>query len=66
MRRPMEVPGVWEGLLSMMKKKQLKPTVFSKVYQGLEGVAPALEALGSRGTWGKVVINVKKDQSGKL
>lgn len=66
MRRPHEVPETWKGLLSMMEKKQLKPTVFSKVYQGLEGVAPALEALGSRGTWGKVVINVRKDKEGKL
>lgn len=50
----------------MMEKKQIRPSVFEKVYEGLEGVAPALEALGSRGTWGKVVINVKKDKMGKL
>lgn len=66
MRRAHEVPGVWKGILGMMEKGQLKPSVFEKVYEGLEGVAPALEALGSRGTWGKVVINVKKDKSPKL
>lgn len=66
MNRPEEVPGVWEGILSMMRSGAFKPTVFDKVYQGLDGVAPALKALGSRDTWGKVVINVKKDQPQKL
>lgn len=50
----------------MMRSGAFKPTVFDKVYQGLDGVAPALKALGSRDTWGKVVINVKKDQPQKL
>lgn len=66
MRRPMDVPAVWKDLLAMMERKQLRPTVFSKVYEGLDGVAPALEALGSRGTWGKVVINLKKEGKNKL
>lgn len=66
LRRPMEVPGVWKGLLGMMERKQLRPTVFNKVYEGLDGVAPALDALGSRGTWGKVVINLKKEAKNKL
>ncbi|ORY84324.1 quinone oxidoreductase [Protomyces lactucae-debilis] len=65
-RRPNEAAGVWQGLMEMMSNGQLRPTVFSKVYDGLDGVAPALNALASRGTWGKVVINMKKDASSKL
>ncbi|BFZ57357.1 hypothetical protein PYCC9005_004409 [Savitreella phatthalungensis] len=59
MRMPHEVPGVWDGLLEMMRKKQIKPTIFNKVYNGVESTAEALMALGSRGTWGKVVVDIK-------
>ena len=64
MRCPEEVPETWKGLLDMMTKKQIKPTVFEKVYKGVESVPEALGALGSRGTWGKVVVDVKAGSTG--
>lgn len=45
----------------MLKKGSLKPTVFENVFHGLEQVPDALKALGDRGTWGKVVVQVIQD-----
>jgi NADPH:quinone reductase len=39
----------------------LKPIVYDGKYEGLQSVPKALQALGSRKTWGKVVIDVKSD-----
>ncbi|KAI5781843.1 hypothetical protein EDC01DRAFT_694001 [Geopyxis carbonaria] len=54
------VAGVWRGLEEMMQKGTFKPTVFDGVYKGLESVGQALEDLGARKTWGKVVVDVQE------
>ncbi|KAJ3305178.1 hypothetical protein HDV03_001940 [Kappamyces sp. JEL0829] len=62
-QQPHIVPGVWKGILTLLSQGKLKATVFDKVYDGLQSVPEALESLGSRGTWGKVVIRIKSADS---
>jgi NADPH2:quinone reductase len=58
---------VWEKLLEMMEKKEIRGTFYQdKEYVGLESVPAALEALGARETWGKVVVKVPQGESAKL
>jgi len=43
---------------------KLKPIVYDEEsFEGLESVGRALQKLGSRGSWGKVVVGVKPDAS---
>ncbi|OBT73801.1 hypothetical protein VF21_08023 [Pseudogymnoascus sp. 05NY08] len=64
---PPMVEEVWAGIFEMIERGQFRGTVFTdKKYVGLETVPAALEALGSRGTWGKVVIKVPQGDSSKL
>jgi hypothetical protein len=44
----------------------LKPIVYDEEkFEGLESVGKALQMLGSRGTWGKVIVDVKSDANAK-
>ena len=44
----------------------MKPIVYDEEnFLGLESVGKALQKLGSRGTWGKVVVDVKPDANSK-
>ncbi|KAJ3274732.1 hypothetical protein HDV01_002254 [Terramyces sp. JEL0728] len=52
------VPKVWHGILNLIAEGKLKATVFEKIYHGIDTVPSALEALGNRETWGKVVIRM--------
>jgi len=64
-----KIPEIWAALLQLLREGQLRPVVFSEVYQGLESLPKGLKALGSRQTWGKAVLQVKKeenDRSSKL
>ncbi|KAK0391952.1 hypothetical protein NLU13_1450 [Sarocladium strictum] len=55
---------VWSALLGMMNRGEFRGTVYKdESFVGLERVKDALVALGSRGTWGKVVIDVLEDKS---
>jgi len=64
---PETIPKTWEDLLSMMEKKSIRATNYTdKVYKGLESVPAALEALGGRETWGKVVIDLPEVKESKL
>ena len=57
---------VWEGIYGLIAKGQLKPIVYdSEKFEGLESVPRALQKLGSRETWGKVIIDVKPDANAK-
>ncbi|RMZ81574.1 hypothetical protein DV737_g2486, partial [Chaetothyriales sp. CBS 132003] len=57
------VPKVWNGIFDMIKKGQIKSIAYSdKTYVGLEDVPKALIALGSRETWGKVVVELREGE----
>ncbi|MCJ1447487.1 MAG: hypothetical protein MMC23_007998 [Stictis urceolatum] len=58
---------VWKGLEDMMARGVFKPTVFTdREFVGLESVSEALSMLGSRDTWGKVVVKVPQEGQSKL
>jgi NADPH:quinone reductase len=61
---PETVEKVWDDLISLMESGKYRGTCFTdKEYVGLESVPAALEALGARDSWGKVVVKVpQKDQ----
>jgi NADPH:quinone reductase len=53
---------VWEGVYKLIDEGKLKPIVYDEEsYEGLESVCKALQKLGSRGTWGKVIVDIKPD-----
>ncbi|KAF3357713.1 tRNA wybutosine-synthesizing protein 2 [Verticillium dahliae VDG1] len=63
------VGTVWDGIMRLVKDGKMRGTEFSdERYDGLERVPAALTALGSRGTWGKVVVKVPQEgeQKSKL
>jgi len=50
----------------MIEEGKLKPIVYDDdKFEGLESVGHALQKLGSRGTWGKVIVDVKSDANVK-
>lgn len=58
------VQVVWKGIFDLIEKGKFRGTAFrDDEFVGLESVPRALEALGSRGTWGKVVVRVVDDRS---
>jgi len=64
---PEKVPEVWRELHKMMETKQIRATNYTdKEYKGLESIPEALEALGARETWGKVVIDLPEGKESKL
>jgi NADPH2:quinone reductase len=57
---------VWEGIYKLIDEGKLKSIVYDdEKFEGLEGVGKALQKLGSRGTWGKVIVDVKSDANSK-
>lgn len=55
---------VWRGIFDLIKDGKFRGTAFTdKKFEGLESVPAALKALGDRGTWGKVVVSVKGEES---
>lgn len=65
--QPEAVPAVWEGIFKLVNEGKFKGTVYSdKEFVGLESVPEALELLGSRGSWGKVVVKVPQQGESKL
>lgn len=65
---PKKIEEVWRELLKLMDgKKWIRPTNFTdKVYRGLEDVPRALEALGGRETWGKVVVDLPEGRESRI
>lgn len=58
------VPVVWKGIFDLVNAGKFKPITYSdKTYKGLESVSDALIALGSRATWGKVVVELDENDS---
>jgi NADPH:quinone reductase len=61
------IPVVWNGIMKLIAEGKLRGTIFTdEKFVGLERVGDALVALGSRGTWGKVIIEVPQDKESKL
>lgn len=65
---PKRIEEVWRELLKLMENKEkIRPTNFTdKVYRGLEDVPKALEALGGRETWGKVVVDLPEGRESRI
>ena len=64
---PETVEEVWKALFNLMSKREFSGTVFSdREFVGLESVSEALQVLGSRESWGKVVVKIPQDTSSKL
>jgi NADPH2:quinone reductase len=64
---PARVADVWADLQRLMEKKVLRSTNYEdKKYVGLDAVPEALEALGARATWGKVVVDLPEVKESKL
>ena len=61
------VGTVWQGIFDLVARGQFKGTAFKdESFVGLESVPKALQALGGRETWGKVVVKVVDDAKSKL
>lgn len=58
------VGEVWKGIFDLVAQGKFKGTAFTdEKFVGLESVPKALQALGGRETWGKVVVNVTGEQA---
>jgi NADPH:quinone reductase len=64
---PETVETVWDGLFDLIRQRKFRGTVYiDREYVGLEAVPEALKSLGSRGTWGKVVVKVLQEGESKI
>ncbi|KAL1961121.1 hypothetical protein VTO42DRAFT_3066 [Malbranchea cinnamomea] len=60
---PAETVEVWTGLMKLVESGLIKPIVYEKKYDGLEGVRTAMEDLQARKIYGKAVIDIKQSSS---
>ncbi|KAJ5734799.1 hypothetical protein N7533_013202 [Penicillium manginii] len=61
------VGDVWKGIFDLVAQGKFRGTAFKdESFYGLESVPKALQALGGRETWGKVVVNVDDKAKSKL
>lgn len=61
------VGTVWNGIFDLVAQGKFKGTAFKdESFVGLESVPRALQALGGRETWGKVVVKVIDEARSKL
>ncbi|PFH62824.1 hypothetical protein XA68_11836 [Ophiocordyceps unilateralis] len=64
---PDMVPKVWEAIMRLVAEGKLRPSVYDHDrFVGLESVKDALTALATRRTWGKVVITIPPQETGRL
>lgn len=55
---------VWKGIFDLIAQGKFKGITFKdETFVGLDSVSHALKALGSRDTWGKVVVKVVDEKS---
>jgi NADPH2:quinone reductase len=60
------VGDVWNGIFDLVAQGKFRGTAFKdESFVGLESVPKALQALGGRETWGKVVVNVVGNEKAK-
>jgi NADPH:quinone reductase-like Zn-dependent oxidoreductase len=56
--------AVWQGIMKLIAEGKFRGTEFTdREFVGLESVRDALRALGSRETWGKVVVRIPQTES---
>ncbi|KAK0731305.1 hypothetical protein B0H67DRAFT_639715 [Lasiosphaeris hirsuta] len=61
------VTEVWKGIMKLVAEGKFRGTEFTDgEFIGLESIPDALKALGSRETWGKVVVRVPQEVQSKL
>lgn len=64
---PATIATVWKGIMDLVRQGKMRGTEYTdEEFVGLDRVKDALVALGSRGTWGKVVVKIPQDGSSKL
>lgn len=64
---PEKIEEVWEGLYELMESGKYRGTCFTdREYVGLEAVPAALQALGGRESWGKVVVKIPQERVSKI
>ncbi|KAF2494182.1 NAD(P)-binding protein [Lophium mytilinum] len=64
---PEAIEKVWEGLYELTESGKYRGTCFTdKEYVGLESVPAALQALGGRESWGKVVVKIPQEGQSKI
>lgn len=64
---PDTVDQIWRGIFELIKDGKYRGTCFTdEEFVGLERVPAALKALGSRGSWGKIVVKVPQDGFSKM
>ncbi|RYP82591.1 hypothetical protein DL770_005556 [Monosporascus sp. CRB-9-2] len=62
-----KIPVVWDGIGKLIEQGKFRGTVFAdREFVGLESLPDALLTLGSRGTWGKVVVKIPQPGNSKL
>jgi NADPH2:quinone reductase len=60
---PETVLATWRGIFDLTDQGKFRGTVFKdESFAGLESVPRALNVLGSRETWGKVVVKIVDDK----
>ncbi|RUP44614.1 chaperonin 10-like protein [Jimgerdemannia flammicorona] len=59
---PERIPEVWDGLFRMFANGTFRPVVYERVYDIAE-IPEALDAIGTRKTYGKVVARVEDGKS---
>ncbi|ETN45919.1 uncharacterized protein HMPREF1541_00100 [Cyphellophora europaea CBS 101466] len=65
-KEPETPPKVWQGIFDLINSGKFKPITYTdRKYRGLESTKDALVALGSRGTWGKVTIEIEDEDSSR-
>lgn len=58
---------VWKGIMKLIAEGKFRGTGFSdKEFVGLEKIPDALQALGGRETWGKVVVKIPQPGQSRL
>lgn len=56
------VEEVWKGIEGLIVKGQFREMGFERRWKGLRKVGEGLVALGGRGTWGKVLVDVVDEE----
>jgi NADPH2:quinone reductase len=57
------IPKVWDGIFDLVARGKFRGITFTdQNFQGLDSIPRALQALGGRETWGKVVVNLRANE----
>ncbi|KAJ3099736.1 hypothetical protein HK100_004839, partial [Physocladia obscura] len=63
LNEPAIVQRTWDGVFRLFEQnKNVRPLLFAQRYYGLRSVVDAMENLGSRKTYGKVVVDIQREE----